>query len=140
MAFKLSSELTFKWPVKVLEPDQGTPGKLIEREFTAHFAIIDPEQSKETDKQRVALFEQIKPDMDVKDLWDVQALIDAHDFNALSQVMRGWHGIVDDGDEPIPFNSDNLKMVYAHDRVKNALRRAYQEAISEDKARLGNSK
>ncbi|WP_107339186.1 hypothetical protein [Agrobacterium pusense] len=140
MAFKLSSELTFKWPVKVLEPDQGTPGKLIEREFTAHFAIIDPEQSKETDKQRVALFEQIKPDMDVKDLRDVQALIDAHDFNALAQVMRGWHGIVDDDDKPIPFNSDNLKMVYAHDRVKNALRRAYQEAISEDKARLGNSK
>lgn len=140
MAFKLSSELTFKWPVKVLEPDQGTPGKLIEREFTAHFAIIDPEQSKETDKQRVALFEQIKPDMDVKDLREVQALIDAHDFTALSQVMRGWHGIVDDDDKPIPFNSDNLKMVYAHDRVKNALRRAYQEAISEDKARLGNSK
>lgn len=140
MAFKLSSELTFKWPVKVLEPDQGTPGKLIEREFTAHFAIIDPEQSKETDKQRVALFEQIKPDMDVKDLREVQALIDAHDFTALSQVMRGWHGIVDDDDKPIPFNSDNLKMVYAHDRVKNALRRAYQEAVSEDKARLGNSK
>lgn len=140
MAFKLSSELTFKWPVKVLEPDQGTPGKLIEREFTAHFAIIDPEQSKETDKQRVTLFEQIKPDMPVKDLRDVQALIDAHDFAALSQVIRGWHGIVDDDEKPIPFNSDNLRMVYAHDRVKNALRRAYQEAISEDKARLGNSK
>lgn len=140
MAFKLSSELTFKWPVKVLEPDQGTPGKLIEREFTAHFAIIDPAQAKEADNQRVALFEQIKPDMSTKDLADVQALIDAHDFSSISQVLRGWHGIVDDDDKPIPFNSETLKMVYAHDRVKNALRRAYKEAISEDKARLGNSK
>lgn len=140
MAFKLSSELTFKWPVKVMEPDQGTPGKLIEREFTAHFAIIDPELSKETDSKRAALFDQIKPDMTPQDLRGVQALIDAHDFYALEQVLRGWHGIVDDDDKAIPFNSDTFKMVYAHHRVKNALLRAYQEAISEDKARLGNSK
>jgi hypothetical protein len=140
MAFKLSSELTFKWPVKVMEPDQGTPGKLIEREFTAHFAIIEPDLAKEADKKRIALFQQIEPDMSSAELANIQALIDAHDFDSLSQVIRGWHGIVDDDDKPIPFNSDNLKMVYAHNRVKNALRRAYQEAISEDKARLGNSK
>lgn len=140
MAFKLSSELTFKWPVKVLEPDPGTPGKLIEREFIALFAIIDPARAKETDKERAALFEQIKPDMDIKDLKAVQDLIEAHDFKALSDVLRGWEGIVGDDDLPIPFREDNFKMVYAHDRVKNALRRAYQEAISEDKARLGNSK
>ncbi|MGK9039225.1 phage tail assembly chaperone [Rhizobium sp. SA279] len=140
MAFKLSQELTFKWPVKVLEPDQGTPGKLIEREFTAHFAIIDPALAKEADKQRLALFEQIKPEMNAKELADVQALIDAHDFHSLSQVLRGWDGIVGDDDLPIPFREDNFKMVYAHDRVKHALNRAYREALSEDKARLGNSK
>ncbi|MEH3093365.1 MAG: hypothetical protein PGN20_15320 [Agrobacterium cavarae] len=138
MTFKLSSELTFKWPVKVLEPDQGTPGKLIERVFMGHFAIIEPAQAKETDAKRRALLEQITEKTTPEELKNIQALLEAHDFAALKDVLRGWHDLHDENDNPVPFNSDTLKMVYAHQRVRNAFSRAYQEAISEDKARLGN--
>lgn len=139
MTFKLSSELTFSWPVKVIEPDPKRPGKLIEHEFTAHFAIIDPAQAKETDAKRRALLQQITPDTDLEDLKDLQSLLEAHDFAALDEVLRGWGSdLIDDDGKPIPYNSTNLKMVYAFPRVKNAFNRAYQEAISEDKARLGN--
>jgi dTDP-4-dehydrorhamnose 3,5-epimerase-like enzyme len=138
MSFKLSSELTFKWPIKVLEPDQSTPGKLVERVFMGHFAIIEPALAKETDAKRRAILEQITEKTEAKDLKDIQALLEAHDFSALKDVLRGWHDLLDEDDKPIPFNSETLKMVYAHQRVKNAFNRAYQEAVSEDKARLGN--
>ena len=138
MSFKLSSELTFKWPVKVLEPDQGTPGKLIERVFMGHFAIIPPEQAKETDAKRRALLKQVTEKTTPEEIEDVQALLEAHDFAALNDVLRGWHDLLGEDDKPIPFNIETLRMVYAHQRVRNAFARAYQEAISEDKARLGN--
>ncbi|MCI9864879.1 hypothetical protein RHIZ_02850 [Rhizobium skierniewicense] len=138
MSFKLSSELTFKWPIKVIEPDQGTPGKLIERTFMGHFVIPDPALVKESDAKRRAILEKITPDTDLPELKNLTALLEAHDFSALNDVLRGWHDLIDDNDAAIPFNSENLKRVYAHPRVKSAFTRAYQEAISEDKARLGN--
>ncbi|TWC85657.1 tail assembly chaperone [Rhizobium sp. SJZ105] len=139
MAFKLSQELTFRWPVKVIEPDPHTPGKLIEQEFTAHFAIIAPDRAKARDAERLALFEQVKPETEGQELRDINKRIEKHDFESLTDVLRGWDGVFDDYNNAIPFNPETVEIVCAHTRVKNALIRAYRESISEDKARLGNS-
>ena len=138
MAFKLSQELTFPWPVKVIEPNQHIPGKLLEQEFIAQFALIAPERAKARDAERLAILEQVTPETEGEELRKINEALHAHDLQALTDVLRGWDGILDDDDNAIPFNPETVEIVLAHTRVKNALLRAYRESISEDKARLGN--
>lgn len=139
MAFKLSQELTFPWPVKVIEPNPRIPGKLLEQEFIAQFALIAPERAKARDAERLAILEQVTPETEGEELRKINEALHAHDLQALTDVLRGWDGILDDDDNAIPFNPETVEIVLAHTRVKNALLRAYRESISEDKARLGNS-
>ncbi|CDN93477.1 hypothetical protein [Agrobacterium tumefaciens] len=139
MAFKLSQELTFPWPVKVIEPNPHIPGKLLEQEFIAQFALISPDRAKARDAERLAILEQVKPETEGEELRKINEALAAHDFKALTDVLRGWDGVFDDYNNAIPFNPETVEIVCAHTRVKNALIRAYRESISEDKARLGNS-
>ncbi|CUX57364.1 MULTISPECIES: hypothetical protein [Agrobacterium] len=139
MAFKLSQELTFPWPVKVIEPNPHIPGELLEQEFIAQFALIAPERAKARDAERLAILEQVTPETEGEELRKINEALHAHDLQALTDVLRGWDGILDDDDNAIPFNPETVEIVLAHTRVKNALLRAYRESISEDKARLGNS-
>ncbi len=136
--FKLSREITFPWPVKVIEPDPSKAGRLIEHVFEATFAIVDPEISRARGDERKAILARMLDDTPIDELKAIQEELDEHDFSTLKTYLRGWSKIADDDGRPIPFNDDTLREVYAHARVKNALVRAYQEALSEDKARLGN--
>ncbi|SEH22528.1 hypothetical protein [Rhizobium sp. NFR12] len=136
--FKLSSELTFPWPVKVIEPNPGSPGELIEREFEVIFAILDPEVGRKRTAERRAILAKMTPGMELDELKVIQEEIHAHDQTALQEVIRGWSSIVGDDDKPIAFTDVTFRAVTAHERVRIGLVRAYEEAISQDKARLGN--
>jgi hypothetical protein len=136
--FKLSSELTFPWPVKVIEPDPKHAGKLIEHEFQVIFAIIDPDDAKKSAEERRTILAKMKPETELGELKVIQAELSAHDEKALRAVVRGWENIIDDDGKPIKFTDVTFRAAYAHERVKVALIRAYEEAISQDKARLGN--
>lgn len=138
MAFKLKNTLQFPWPVKVWEPHPEKPGKLIEREFTGHFKLIDPETSRASDEARLAIVAEITPETTPDQVKDIQRRLDEHDREASLDVFTGWDGIEDEDGTPIKFSPESFDEVYRIPRVAAAIKRAYREAISEDKARLGN--
>lgn len=136
--FKLSTELTFRWPIKPIEPDPENPGKLIEREFTGIFKIIAPEKAKASDEARREILKRATADATVETLTKANDDLKAHDLAAARDVLTGWEGIVGDDDKPLPFNDDTFAAAHAHDHVRAAIVRAYAEAISQDRARLKN--
>lgn len=151
MTFKLFSELTFPWPIKVMEPDPAKPGKHVLREFEAIFAILPPERIKESQDARREIVKKMdrkvineetgeEEPIGLDELKVIQAELAAHDEAALKDIIRGWSKIVDadDGDKPLPFNDATFRAVYAIERVRVAFLKGYEDAISQDRARLGN--
>lgn len=140
MTFKLSAELTFPWPVKVIEPDPNNAGKKIEHEFTAIFAFLDPDEEKASATARLEILKRASnPDLKAKELRAIQNELEAHDRDALLRVLRGWSDFEDaETREPFPFTPEVFAAVYRHPRVRNAFLRGYKEAITEDGGRLGN--
>lgn len=136
--FKLSSELTFPWPVKVIEPDPKKAGKLIEHEFIAIFAILDPERIEASLAARRAVLAKMHPEATLEELKELDEELKLHDRTALFDILRDWSDLLDDDGKPIRFTQAMFNEVIKHKRVRNGLIRAYEEAISEDKARLGN--
>jgi hypothetical protein len=148
--FKVVKNLTTWWPVKVLEPDNDHPGKLVERVFQAEFLIRGREEAKALQEERNALLKQLPNSDDYLKEYaaaaekadEIGAKIDAHDRNVFHQSIKNWKDVVHEGDDetPIPFTPDALDMVLNLDRARVGLAQAYEEAVSNDKARLGNSK
>lgn len=138
MAFKVKNTLQFPWPVKVWEPHPEKPGKLIESEFIGHFRLIAPEKSRARDEVRLAIIAAITPESTIEETKDVQRRLDDHDREASLEVFCGWEGIEDEDGKPIAFSAAAFDELYRMPRVAAAIKRAYKEAISEDKARLGN--
>lgn len=137
--FKVSRELTFPWPVKVIEPDPDNAGALIERECTILFILPHPDDVRASTEARTAILSQMKPETALEELKAIQEELRLHDLDAVRAVIRGWgEDVVDADEQPLPFTPENLEEVLKHPRVQTALARAYKEAISEDKARLGN--
>jgi hypothetical protein len=136
--FKVVPNLTFWWPVKVLEPDPEQPGKLIEQEFQAEFKLLDRNEAKASAEARRQIMARVSPDLDEAALKAVADELEAHDKRAVRQVLVDWRNVVDSKGQPIPFEDQSFAALYNMDRVRAALNRAYAEAISEDKARLGN--
>lgn len=136
--FKLVPNLTCWWPVKVSEPDPNKPGKFIEHTFEAELQILDRDESQKADEQRRAMLKQAADDPSDENLAKVEKLLEAHDQMAFRRVLRNWRGLIDENDQPIPFTDETFVAVMKHDRVRRALNVAYQEAITGDKARLGN--
>lgn len=136
--FKLVANLTCWWPVKIMEPDSDRPGKYIEREFEVEFQILDREETRRIDDLRVELLKTAEKDTSDEGLRKSQAELDAYDMKAFRRVLKNWRGIIDENDNPVPFTEEAFAAAMKHDRVRVGLNRAYQEAISQDKARLGN--
>lgn len=139
MAFKLSTELVFPWPVKVREPDQDNPGKLVEHTFTGVFAIIEPEKAKARDDERRLIVDRFMADAENKDSKSLAEELTDHDLKAVKEVFRGWRDdLLGPDDKPWPATEANIEYAFSIERIKAAVIRAYREAISEDQARLGN--
>lgn len=136
--FKFSEKLNFKWPVKVIEPHPDIPGELIEHEFIALFEVMPPEESDAMTAARRKIEKKVTPDMTEAQLDKVQKELDEHDLKTLKRVLRGWEGLIDANDDPMPFTEKTFRALYPHRRIRNALTRSYIEALSEDRARLGN--
>lgn len=138
--FVFSDTLTFPWPVKVLEPDQNNPGKLIEYEFTGIFNLIDRDTAKANDQARTEILGRSYTETDAQKLRTILDELEAHDKVTVLQAVAGWDDRLVDGKtkKPIPYSEKTARMLLKHSRVQAAFMRAYAEAISEDKARLGN--
>lgn len=136
--FKVVPNLTFWWPVKVLEPDPDKPGKLAEATFEAEFKLLDRAEAKASAEARRQIMARFSPDLDEAALKALADELDAHDKAAVRRVLVNWREVVDGKGNPIPFEDQSFAALYDMDRVRAAFNRAYAEAISEDKARLGN--
>lgn len=151
--FKLVKNLAAWWPVSVLEPDPDQPGKLLEHSFEAQFIIRGKEEMKGHNERRQELTKQLMEaigragtatadeadaiNAEIKQLTD---RIEAHDRSMFHLMVANWRGVIGEDDQPIPFSAAALDGALDHDRIRVGLNRAYEEAISNDKARLGNSK
>ncbi|BCH63210.1 hypothetical protein RvVAT039_04260 [Agrobacterium vitis] len=146
--FKIVPTLTAWWPVSVLEPDNDNPGKLKEFTFEAEFVIRGKEQMKPHDDKRAELLKQLPTAEEFAANYQAasekaeatKALIEAHDRNMFHLMITNWRGVFDADDQALSFSADNLNMALGFDRIRVGLNRAYEEAVSNDKARLGNSK
>lgn len=136
--FKVVPNLTFWWPVKVLEPDPERPGKLIEQEFEAEFRLLDRKETKASAETRRQIMARLSPDLDEASLKAIADELEAHDEGTVRRVLVNWRKVVDDKGNPIAFDEKTFAALYDMDRVRAAFNRAYGEAIAEDKARLGN--
>lgn len=136
--FKVVPNLTFWWPVKVLEPDPEQPGKLVAQEFEAEFRLIADGEVKASAEARRQIVARFSPDLDEEALTTLNDELENHDKAALRRVLVNWRNIVDVAGKPIEFDEISFTGAYGMRRIRTALSRAYAEAISEDKARLGN--
>ncbi len=136
--FKFSTNITFWWPVKVIEPNPNEAGKFIEHEFKAKFEMLPPDEGKTSAKARQAIVSKITPDLSDDEVEAIQSELDEHDLNLLLRTLRGWDNIHDADGKPISFSEANFRLIYAYRHIRNAFVRAYIDALSEDKARLGN--
>lgn len=136
--FVFSENPTFWWPVKVVEPHPETPGTFVEREFEAQFVMLDPVQARASLKARSAIIARITADLTEAEADELQDQLDLHDRGMTLKVLKNWRGIEDATGKAIPFNDATFAEIYKHRRVRNGLVAAYLDAVSEDKARLGN--
>lgn len=146
--FKLVKSLAVWWPVSVLEPDNDNPGSLKEFSFEAEFIIRGKDDLKSYNNARDALLQQLPSADDYtvdykaasQKAAEIGAQIEAHDQSMFHLMVTDWRGVIGADDKELPFTADNLDMALGLDRVRVGLNRAYEEAVSQDKARLGNSK
>ncbi|MGY5789052.1 hypothetical protein ACXHXM_01975 len=136
--FKLVKNLTCWWPVKVMEPDPDAPGKMIEYEFEIEFEIIDRDEAKSFDELREGVLATAEKDQSAANMKKVEKELDSINQASFRRVIKNWRGIVDEDRKPITFTEEAFAAAMKHDRIRVAINRAYQEAISQDKARLGN--
>lgn len=135
--FVFSENLTFWWPVKPIEPDPDHPGKLIEREFEVLFELPTPDEANADRKARAELLEKVTNlDLTDEDYQAAQQNLRAFDDALALRRIKDWRKIANKDGVALPFSS--FPKVYAFQHIKSAIDRAYGEAISEDKARLGN--
>lgn len=146
--FKLVKDLAVWWPVSVLEPDNDNPGSLKEFTFEGQFVIRGKDELKSYGDERDALLKQLPSAEDYaadykaasQKVAETGTQIEAHDRKMFHLMVTNWRGIVGEDDQPLPFTPDNLDYALGFDRIRVGLNRAYDEAVSNDKARLGNSK
>jgi hypothetical protein len=146
--FKLVKNLAVWWPVSVLEPDNDNPGTLKEFTFEAEFVIRGKDELKSYNDARDALLQQLPGADDyaadykaaAQKASEIGTQIEAHDQSMFHLMVTDWRGVIGADDQALPFSADNLDMALGLDRVRLGLNRAYDEAVSNDKARLGNSK
>ncbi len=136
--FKLVQNLTVWWPVKVIEPDPEKPGSFVEHTFEVELEILDRDYSKNRDAMRVELLKTAEADPSEENLKRVQAELDAFDTASFTRVVKNWRGVIGEKDEVIPFSNETFAAALKLERIRVALNRAYQDAIDQDKARLGN--
>ena len=146
--FKIVPQLAVWWPVTVLEPDNDNPGTLKEQTFEAEFLIRGREEAKALQDERNAFSVQLPgPDDYAKDFAaasakaaEINKTIEAHDRKVFHLSITNWRGVTDANDNPMSFTADALDMALNLDRVRLGIAKAYEDAVSNDKARLGNSK
>jgi hypothetical protein len=125
MALRLTQSPTYKWPVKVTLPTDDGGATFT---FQAVFRRLNQSRITEliTASQAKARGEEIDPDLDMSDL------------DLLSEFMAGWHDVLDDDGEQIPFDRANLSKLAELATAPNQILEQYAASLRGAKSK--NSK
>ncbi|HSI41762.1 MAG TPA: hypothetical protein VLA00_14560 [Xanthobacteraceae bacterium] len=123
--FVLAAAYSFLWPVTVETPDPAVPGAYLQQTFKVRFEPLSKEQG-------IALDEEFRA------LETLEERI-AHEHDLLFRTVRDWEDVVDPSTrEPVPFTDENFRTAMRFPWFPTGLYRAYRDAMTGDKARLGN--
>lgn len=124
MQFKLTKTYEYWWPVTVVMPDPKRPGKFIEAKFEA---LLEPlpldEQLADLDEDRATATTRENVERNLQ---------------RLARTVKGWRGILDEGDEPLPFSDEMLEMALQQAPFRAAIQKALQDSQNGEAARRGN--
>ncbi|MFN3319934.1 MAG: hypothetical protein ACK43M_14390 [Allorhizobium sp.] len=135
--FKVKKNLTCWWPVTVKEPDPEKPGEILESAFEVEFSIPGRAERKKLADEREALLAALRDTDDAEKATDIGRQLEAFGEHRYREAILNWRGI--EGDEgPFEYSLPNLDLLLDSDYVRRALDAAYTEAVTLDKARLGN--
>lgn len=135
--FKVKKNLTCWWPVKVKEPDPEKPGEILESEFEVEFAIPGRAERKRLSDEREALLKSLRDADEPEAAAAIGEQLEAFGEHRYREAILNWRGI--EGDAGVfEYSLANLELLLDSDYVRRALDAAYTEAVTLDKARLGN--
>lgn len=120
--FKLIDDRAFWWPVRVSLPDSDKPGTFAEQSFEMEFETLTQSEAEEIDR--------LQQESGSNPVEAQNAL--------LRRVCRDWRNVEDENDNPLPFSSDNLSRALDQSWFRAGVYVAYAQALSGEKARLGN--
>lgn len=122
--FVLAERYRFPWPVIVLSPDPANAGVTIEQTFEAIFEPLPEDEARALNEEFLAL-ETLEERV-------------AHQHDLLLRVVKGWNDVITADGMPVPFAPETLQSALQYPWVSRGFYAAYSEAMSGDKARLGN--
>lgn len=122
--FVLTATHLFWWPATALAPDPETAGKFREHQFKLQFEALGLDEAQAMDEA----FHALNSEKDRQ----------KHQHDLLYRVVKGWSEVVDVEKAPVPFSAGALEQAIQLAWFRTAAYRAYAEAMSGEKARLGN--
>ncbi len=122
--FKLVTTHLFRWPVVARVPSATAAGALEEAGFEVVFEALSRDEA-------AALTESMAA------ATTLRAIADAETAQII-RVVRGWSDVVDGEGDEVPFSEEALRAAAEFPWFRQAIARAYGEAMSGEAARLGN--
>lgn len=122
--FVITDTYRFEWPVKVVRPSTVTAGELVTDEFVGSFEALPSDRARQFADEMAAAV-------------TVEAIVAAETAQVRS-VLIGWSQVVDEAKRPVEFSAEMLDAACRFPWFREAVGRAYREAISGGGARLGN--
>lgn len=110
MAFRVSNNAVFRWPVKISTPSPKGAGKFDEHTFEAEFKYLTQERIDELIK--LARAEEI------------------NDNQVLDEVLMGWKGVQEEDGTEMEFNPTNLENLLQVPGMRSAIVQAFFTSLS----------
>lgn len=124
MQFKLSKTHRYWWPVTVRLPDPDHAGQIIEQDLRLWLEPL-------TRDEALAAQDRIVAAASTREAV-------ACEIEDTLRVVRGWEGVVDDDNEPVPFSEGALRQALQHSWFRNSVAEAIAASQRGEAARLGN--
>lgn len=113
--FEVDLKRTFWWPVSVTQPSADKAGEVVVQTFNMKFLAMSQADGQEYTESLAGLT--------AAELWTRR-----HSW--WRQVCLDWNDVVDGDKKPIPFSLDGLEAVLDIRWINDAVKKAYDEAMS----------
>ncbi len=122
--FVVTDTYRFEWPVKVVRPSTTKIGETVTDEFVGLFEALPSDRAEVLADEMAAAA-------------TVGAVV-AAETAQVRAVLVGWSQVVDEAKRAVEFSPEALDAACRYPWFREAVGRAYREAIAGGGARLGN--